>query len=137
MSVYPAPLGIRFNDCLFTEPERLAGWRLPKCAGLFAILGADQNWAPKQFQPLYFGEFGNNAQEDVIPKLGNDALFVAVFPMPFSTTAQRCAVRDQLLWAYNPVYQSAAPKPVEAERPQRRRIGFLPDLAPALTATGR
>ena len=27
--------------------------------------------------------------------------------MPFSTTEERCAVRNQLVWAYNPLFQSS------------------------------
>src|SRR6266566_9770055 len=106
-------LGIRFNDCLFHEPSRLTEWTPPKCAGLFGILVHDSNWAPKPFQLLYFGEFGNNASlagiltdcGSVMPAANGKALFVAVFPMPFSTTAQRLAVRNELIWAYNPVCQ--------------------------------
>jgi hypothetical protein len=38
-------------------------------------------------------------------------LFIAVLPMPFSSSAQRCEVRNQLLWAYNPVYQGSTRHP--------------------------
>ena len=106
--------GIRFNDCLFTEPTQLASWVPPKYAGLFVILVSDPNWAPKPFQPLYFGEFGNNTQRSLSPAdqmrlvtgAGTQALFVSVFAMPFSTTTQRLSVRDQLIGAYNPLSQA-------------------------------
>jgi hypothetical protein len=104
--------GIRFNDYLFTEPERLAGWVPPKCASMFVILIRDSNWAPKPFQALCFGEFGNNAQQSWLryghARLSStsEPLFVSVLPMPFSTTAQRCEVVDQLVWAYNPTCQA-------------------------------
>src|ERR1700687_3709484 len=104
-------VGIRFNDCFFTQPTPLAVWQPPQYAGLFVILAGDPNWAPKPFQPLYFGEFGNNAQEVAVP--GDSIyhfdvryraeLFVATLPMPFSTTSQRWTLRNELLWAYNPV----------------------------------
>jgi hypothetical protein len=104
--------GIRFNDFVFTEPTPLAEWTQPRYAGLFVIVTRDPNWAPKPFQPLYFGEFGNNARENFLPHDARphstarvDALFVAVLPMPFSTTAERTAARDQLIWAYNPLCQ--------------------------------
>ena len=131
--------GIRFNDCFFSEPVWLAGWRPLRQAGLFVILSPDSNWAPRPFQPLYFGELGNNAPEASLP--GNlepgstdrrTPLLVSVLPMPFSTTAQRRALRDELLQAYNPVSQTAAPPPAggrlaapAAPLPPRRRIGFL------------
>jgi len=148
--------GIRFDDWFFTEPTWFADWRPPRHAGLFVILSPDSNWAPKPYQPLYFGEFGNNAQEPLLPEtcawmLGpanRGALFVSVLPMPFSTTAQRLALRNELLRAYNPISQpaempEAGKKPSEQQLLQllasvhqlfepaadpgpRRRIGFLP-----------
>jgi hypothetical protein len=136
-------IGIRFNDCLFSEPVAVAGWTPPRYAGLFVVLVNDSNWAPKALQPLYFGEFGNNAP---LPTLALDyprllaaakgrILLVAVLPMPFSTTAQRRELHNELVGAYNPecgfdgnmvqlanVNQSFQPPP---EAP-RRRIGFMP-----------
>jgi hypothetical protein len=106
------PSGIRFNDCLFIEPTRLADWKVPKYAGLFVILANDASWAPKPYQPLYFGEFGNNTPEgpmnySLMPHGEGDAtLFISVLPMPFSTTAQRWALRNELLWAYNATWQA-------------------------------
>jgi hypothetical protein len=110
MSIVP---GIRFNDCMFSEPIAVAGWIPPRWAGLFAILVNDPNWAPKALRPLYFGEFGNNSP---LAALGLDyphllaaaqgkTLLVAVLPMPFSTTAQRRDLRNELVGAYNPECQ--------------------------------
>jgi len=106
--------GIRFNDCLFSETVPLLEWIPPRFAGLFVVLVHDTNWAPKPLQPLLFGELGNNTRR---PLLANDfirlsgcaggrQLLVSVLPMPFSTTAQRCALRDELVWAYNPTCQT-------------------------------
>lgn len=111
-SYLPAP-GIRFNDCIFSEPTRLDGWTPPQCAGLFGIFVADPNWAPKPFQPLYFGEFGNNTPtsallgecRNLIAASRGKALLVSVLPLPFSTTSQRCALRSELVRAYNPPCQ--------------------------------
>lgn len=105
------PSGIRFNDCLFTEPAHLSDWKVPKYSGLFVILAKDANWAPKPYQPLYFGEFGNNTPDvplnyALLPRGEGDAtLFISVLPMLFSTTAQRWALRNELLWAYNAAWQ--------------------------------
>jgi len=102
--------GIRFNNCWFSEPVSLAAWDSPKYAGLFVLLVRDPNWAPKPFQPLYFGEFGNNTP---LPALLRDyplvmaaakgrALYISVLAIPFSTTAQRLELCNELIWAYNP-----------------------------------
>jgi hypothetical protein len=107
--------GIRFNDCLFTEPKPLGGWVPPRCAGIFVILMKDGNWAPKPYQALVFGEFGNNAREILSQRdrlrlaeaSRAEALLISVLVMPFSTTTQRAAVCNQLIWAYNPVCQTS------------------------------
>ena len=109
MSLWWVP-GIRFNDWVFTEPARLFEWRQPACAGLFVILAKQAQWAPKPFQPLYFGEFGNNGHNtlalDGWAPGGMDTLFVATLPLPYSTTAQRCTLRNELIRAYNPIAQA-------------------------------
>jgi hypothetical protein len=108
-------LGIRFNDCVFSEPTSLSHWTPLRCPCLYTLLVEDANWAPRAYQPLYFGEFGNNAAPQFLEKARDIALrlvgkevFVSVLPMPFSTTGQRCIVRNELVWAYNPVYSPAA-----------------------------
>jgi hypothetical protein len=143
---YPvATSGIRFNDCLFSEPVTFAGWTPPKYPGIYCVLVNDPNWAPKAFQPLYFGEFGNNAPESVILQDCRQAaacaqgknVFVAVLAMPFSTLQQRFALRHELILAYNPACQTdPGMKPADlwplslqtqddAPRAARRRIGFI------------
>ena len=143
MSIVPNPAlpGIRFNDCMFSEPVTVDRWTQPKYAGLFAVLVNDPDWAPKSFRPLHFGEFGNNAPLAALPidytrlmaTAQGRTLFVAVLPLPFSTTAQRRELRNELLWAYNPECQAAETVPANIsplfqpppETP-RRRIGFMP-----------
>jgi hypothetical protein len=122
MNSYMVGPGIRFNDFMFCEPVPLRNWTAPKFAGLVVVLAGDANWAPKPFQPLCFGEFGNNVRGPVATdsiRLPANAgpLFISVLPMPFSSSAQRCDVRNQLVWAYNPIYQgSAAPAQNELVR---------------------
>jgi hypothetical protein len=114
MNLHVLPLGIRFNDYVFTEPKRIGDWLRPHCPGVLAILGSDPNWAPKPLRPLCFEEFGAEAplglpqtlQRLIEHSAGH--LFVAVVPMPFSTTAQRRSVRDQLVSVYRPAWQSSA-----------------------------
>jgi hypothetical protein len=146
MESYLFPSGIRFNECHFSEPVPVSHFTLPKCGGVFAILVSDPNWLPKPFQPLCFGEFGNNARSalpatdyaSLSAAAHGRTLFVAALAMPFSTTSQRRATRDELISAYNPLCQSNRSGNVASldhfvEHPAgpRRRIGFLPLPTPA------
>jgi hypothetical protein len=150
-----AASGIRFNDYFFSEPVALGAfangkfgiWTPPKCAGLFCVLATDPDWAPKALQPLYFGEFGNNSPattflrdcSQIAEAAGRKNLFgalsVSVLAMPFSTTQQRWALRNELIWAYNPSCQTdfvdriqhmaSVNAPVAPPPSPRRRIGFI------------
>jgi len=101
------PPGIRFNDCLFSEPAPLQAWRQPGCAGIVAILARNPQWSPKPLQPLYFGEFGNDAaSRAVLPANASRDLLVSVLPMPYSSAAQRRALCDELIAAHNPAWQA-------------------------------
>lgn len=110
---HPTP-GIRFNDCMFSEPIAAAAFTMPKSAGIFAVLVSDPNWAPKAWQALYFGEFGNNTPARALPfnyeqlqaAARGRTLMVSVLPMPFSTTAQRRELCNELVSAYNPECQN-------------------------------
>ena len=116
MNPYLGVAGIRFNDYVFSEPRRLVEWTPPKWAGICVILARDSNWAPKPLQPLCFLEFGNNSDLRRLARMPNaEALFVSALAMPFSTSAQRSEVRNQLVWAYNPVYQGSAGSAIECE----------------------
>src|SRR6266849_2269391 len=116
MNTYLYAAGIRFNDHTFSEPRRLVEWVQPKCAGICVILAGDPNWAPKPLQPLCFCEFGNNSDLRRLARMPNaEALFVSALAMPFSTSAQRSEVRNQLVCAYNPVWQGSAGSAVQCE----------------------
>jgi hypothetical protein len=116
---YSAISGIRFNDCVFSEPVPLDGWAAPRWAGLYVILARDASWAPKPYQALCFGEFGNNTPGAMMlpgqahRSAAGKALYVAVLPLPFSTTAQRWALLQELASAYNPSWQPAQIRPTE------------------------
>jgi len=116
MNHYLVAAGIRFNDYVFSEPRRLVEWAPPKWAGICVILARDSNWAPKPLQPLCFLEFGNNSDLRRLTRVPNtEALFISTMAMPFSTSAQRSEVRNQLVWAYNPVWQGGAGSAVQGE----------------------
>jgi hypothetical protein len=122
MSVFSVFPGIRFNDCVFTEPTRLAAWTPARCASLFVILANDIRWAPKPFRPLYFGEFGNGEHQTLTPNgwlpspFAVDGLFVATLTLPFSTAAERYALRNEFIESYSPIFQ------VEAARTSTREL---------------
>src|SRR5258708_5713722 len=111
------PPGVRFNDCVFTEPMALTSWRPPACAGIFVLLARNHQWAPKPLQPLYVGEFGNDARGPSLPAVSvrPEDLFVSALPMPFSTAAQRRALCSELIAAYNPLFQAHAPAQTATE----------------------
>jgi len=123
MNLNVVPPGIRFDDYVFAEAQHISQWALAQCAGLFVILVRNASWAPKPFEPLYFGEFGNNSQAPLLEvfRMANWAaapdLFVATLLVPFSTTVQRQALRDVLIRAYNPVWQRrGSERPIDLER---------------------
>jgi hypothetical protein len=149
MDRYLPVAGIRLNDCLFTEPMPLVGWNPPQFAGISAIFVHDPNWAPKPFQPLYFGEYGNNAPlsawltnyHELLHAAQGKELLVSVCPMPFSTTTQRRSVRDELIWAYNPISQPvhmrlpASQAPRHSTETERQRHENEAQLAAMLADT--
>jgi len=92
-----------------------ANWTPPGCPGLFAVLVFDPHWAPRPLRALYFGEFGNDTPsqrffQDCARALSSvhdkQQLFISVLPMPFTTTTQRCSLREELLSAYHPACQN-------------------------------
>lgn len=68
---------------------------------------------------------------------------LAILPLPFTTTAQRRELRNELVTAYNPPFQRegalhssgdhlpSAHTWVTQPEAKRRRIGFLPDVEKA------
>lgn len=157
MNPYLSPSGIRLNDCFFSDPVSFTGWTPPHYAGLFAVFVHDTDWAPKPFRPLCFGEFGNNAPLAALMKHYGEwraagsgrNLLISVCPIPYSTSAQRMALRNELISAYNPVCQGGSAferhddhnaqliaslsesQPGDRQRQPRRRIGFMPECEPA------
>ena len=107
MPSYVVPPGVRFNDCLFSEPVQLTAWHPPTCGGIVAVLARNPQWAPKPLQPLYFGEFGNDADCRLsLPSNASRDLLISVLPMPYTTAAHRRALCNELIAAHNPAWQS-------------------------------
>jgi len=114
MATRQSASGIRFNDCVFSEPVTFANWTPPGCGGLFAVLMFDPSWAPRPLRAIYFSEFGNNTSarqvfqdcSRVLYSVREKHLFISALPMPFTTTAQRRALLDELITGYHPAYQN-------------------------------
>jgi hypothetical protein len=116
--------GIRFNDCVFSEPIALVDWVPPRCAGLYVILVRDAAWAPKAFRPVCFGEFGNNAPAEAVrqecaqllPGGAARTAFLAFLALPFTTTTQRWALCRELVGGYHPSGQAVQTTPTDLVR---------------------
>lgn len=163
MPCFTVPPGVRFNDCLFSDPVPLSAWHPPSCPGIVAILARNPQWGPKPLQPLYFGELGNGATRSAsLPaNVHRPDLLVSMLAMPYSTPAQRRAICRDLIAAYHPACQINASATELAHRVDelqeqnqqilsllshlaklfeplpvgpRKPIGFLPELAAAGTA---
>ena len=132
--------GIRFNDCVFSEPVALSEWKPPRCAGLYVILVRDAEWAPKPYRPVCFGEFGNNTQTEAViqecrkrlPPAERDSAFLALLALPFTSAVQRWALCHELVGGYHPSGQAARTVPAglvqrldELERKNQEQLAQL------------
>ena len=103
--------GIRFADYLFTEPIPLDTSLIPYVQGLFVVLIFDFTWAPRQFQPLFFGEVGRRqgspiARNDYLRWLRTAAgkqLYLAICPIPATHVLALPGIKNHLVDAYDPV----------------------------------
>ena len=113
-------MAIELGNLVFTEPVELFCWAAPNVAGVFAVLAPDPEGRPQPFRVIYFGESGNLAAPGLIrshpayPKWIKQAgsvfhLHIAVYAMPYSTSAERSTVEATLVKAYNPPCNETAP----------------------------
>src|SRR5712664_388027 len=88
--------GIRFSDYVFTEPIPLDRLLLPShSTGVYAVLMPDPTWAPRDFQPLFFGEFANGHCSITAAELSwwyraaaGKSLYIAVLAIPEAHTGE-------------------------------------------------
>jgi len=101
MPCFTVPPGIRFNDCLFSDPVPVGTWHPPSCAGIVVVLARNPQWGPKPLQPLYFGEVGS-----LPTSVRREDLLVGTLLMPYSTPAQRRVICSELVATYRPACQA-------------------------------
>ena len=101
----------------FSGPYIAPLWSAPKSAGLYAVLVP--GWKLMTFRALYFGQAGE-LDSDVLkshPRLAEWRtiagtewnLYIAVYPMPSSTEAQRAVVERALARDYRPEFNDLVP----------------------------
>ena len=107
------PSRINFGYRLFNEPIEAAQWEPPSGPALFAVLIQDRLCHPKPYRPIFFGQI--EAGERGFLKShrkywewravadSEKNLFVAVFPMPFSSDVTRAEAERELIQHYRPI----------------------------------
>ena len=106
------PVGIRFGDCVFSDPAPLAQFSLPpRSAGLYVILMPDTTWGPWQLQPLFFGEFGperevrmSQAQQTCCLRVAaGRGLYFALYAVPHQHRWALSEIQRELTARYGPI----------------------------------
>lgn len=113
MQPYRAPSGIRWGNQDFTPPrgwESIASTR-PPGGGIYVVMARSDNWQPKPFRPLYFGECESFSTRltDSHEKLsswkreaGGSTLYVAVCNLGRTSSEYRKTVEYELIQQYDP-----------------------------------
>ena len=113
-------MSISFADYLFSEPERLLGWKPPYLAAIYAILVDDPSCTPVPFRPIYFGETDDLSAPGLIQRHPlHDCwykqtgsvyrLYIAIFDMAESSLAERQQVQTELIKRYRPICNEPTP----------------------------
>jgi hypothetical protein len=103
--------GIRFGDYVFTEPIPLDRLFLPPhSTGVYAILIPDPTWGPRDFQPLFFGEFAHGRYSITAAELSlsyraaaGKSLYIAVLGIPEAHAGDLASLKQKLIYAYRPI----------------------------------
>ena len=110
----PGQARINFGYRLFNAPVEAARWEPPAGPALFAVLVPDRLCHPRPFRPIYFGQIATAPEPGFLKSHrkywewravadSEKNLFVATFPMPFSSDAARAAAERELIRHYHPV----------------------------------
>ena len=105
-------VGIMFDGRNFTEPIHFLRAAPPAVSGIYVILIRDDNWSPRNFRPLYFGEARIlstrvNTQHERYSDwcrstAGVENLFVAFHWMMGRTEEERKASEGELIAHFQP-----------------------------------
>lgn len=108
----PRRAGIRFDNCIFTEPVPFSMILPPVSSGVYAILVPDAVCRPRPFRAIYFGEaddfsqrvHGNHERfDDWMAEVREAAaLYVAFCSTPLLKAQQRRWVEHDLIARYCP-----------------------------------
>ena len=109
----PQPKGITFLGHTFAEPVSFRLRLSPISAGLYAILVADRSWGTTEYHVIYFGQCDDFSRRvtrshehygDWLTEAGSiEKLYVAFYPTPSLSEAQRREVKSSLIAHYHPV----------------------------------
>ena len=108
----PRPLsGIRFGDYVFSEPIPLDRLFLPPhSTGVYAILIPDATWGPRDFQPLFFGEFAHGRYAITAAELSlsyraaaGKNLYIAVLAIPEAHAGELASLKSKFIHDYRPI----------------------------------
>ena len=59
-------MSLQFGSITFSDPVKLAQWRPASGRGLYCVCFADREWRPVPYQPIYFGNAENLAEENLL-----------------------------------------------------------------------
>ena len=108
----PHASGIRFADFVFSEPIQVEYAICPVAsAGIYVLLISDPTWSPRQFQPVYFGEFGVNGQPQMstaeqmrcLRIASGRSSYLAVHAVPLQHASEVSRVKQELIHQYVPL----------------------------------
>jgi hypothetical protein len=79
--------------------------------GLYVILTPDPTWGPRDFQPLFFGEFANGRQGSVTATQlsswyrgsAGKGVYVSAFTIPEAHMPELSALKQRLIQDYQPI----------------------------------
>jgi len=104
--------GIRFGNCVFSEPVPLDRACLPvNSTGVYVILTPDPTWGPRHFQPLFFGEFAGGLHCSITTTelslcyraAAGKGLLISVLAMPGAHVGDVILLKRRLIQDYAPI----------------------------------
>jgi hypothetical protein len=129
---FRAAVGIRFADCVFSEPVPIGRQGVPvHSAGIYVILIHDPTWGPRQFQPVFFSEFGPSHHSSVGPAdvmgwhrvAAGRGLYVAVHSVAPAEAHELPVLTRELVASYRPLCNRESAEEITSDT--KRRVEVL------------